>query len=67
MPAWRNGTATLKMPTQLWGAEANLRRELCRTTCMHLDLIGGFRYLDLDEGLELTDLSPRSSTRAPGP
>ena len=24
---------------------------------MHLDLIGGFRYLDLDEGLELTEVS----------
>ena len=51
------GAAQLRLPSQLWGAQVNLRKELCRTACMHIDLIGGFRYLDLREGLDLTEVS----------
>jgi hypothetical protein len=49
------GGVTVQTPSQLWGAEINLRRNLCQDCCWRLDILGGFRYLDLDEGLHVTE------------
>jgi hypothetical protein len=38
---------------RLWGAEVDGRAELFRGTYTHLDLLGGFRHLSLDETLSI--------------
>jgi Putative beta barrel porin-7 (BBP7) len=37
---------------QLWGTEVNLLHALCWGPCLRVRLLGGFRYLDLDEDLD---------------
>jgi hypothetical protein len=49
------GTVTVDTPSRLWGAEINLRERLCGDCCWHVDILGGFRYLDLQEGLHITE------------
>jgi hypothetical protein len=48
-------SSTVTATSHLWGAETNLRYQLCafKTDCVQwfLDLLGGFRYVDLSEGL----------------
>src|SRR5262249_6508363 len=39
----------------LWGAELNYRRKLCRDCTGHLDMLIGFRYLNLSEQLQITE------------
>ncbi len=56
-PGLLAGTARILTNSELYGGEANLRFELCRTCNMHLDLLTGFRYLDLREGLEIEESS----------
>src|SRR5262249_45033457 len=43
------GSARATLMTRLWGAEANLRGNLWDGPCGHIDLIGGFRALGLDD------------------
>ena len=42
-----------QLHSQMSGAETLLRTEIYRGTWAHLDLLGGFRYLDFDEGLNI--------------
>jgi hypothetical protein len=54
------GTVVASLDTRLWGAEANLRKSLCygmtrRCTSFSVDLIGGVRYLSLDESLQIDE------------
>lgn len=46
---------SIDTPTQFWGAELNLRHQLCCGCNYRVDLLGGFRYLDLQEGLHITE------------
>ena len=39
--------------TRLWGAEAYAVGRLCCGSGLHLQLLGGFRYVDLEENLDL--------------
>src|SRR5262249_35285823 len=49
------GSIHVDLPTRLWGAEANWRSNLwCGCLC-RVDLLAGFRYLDLDEGVHITE------------
>jgi hypothetical protein len=54
-PMRSTGTITAESNNRLWGAEANLRCNLCQSCCYRFDLLTGFRYLELDEGLRLTE------------
>lgn len=49
------GTFTAQTTTSLWGADVNLRRFLSGTCCRRLDLIGGFKYLNLNESLTIQE------------
>jgi hypothetical protein len=49
------GSVRVDAPSHLWGAELDLRRNLCSGCCWRLDLLGGFRYVRLDEGLHITE------------
>jgi len=61
-------SAQLSSSTKLWGAEANARYQIWRGICDeshrisgYLDFLGGFRYMDLSEGLTI-DSSTKFST-----
>jgi hypothetical protein len=41
--------------SELWGADANFRWRACSNCWMHWDLLAGFRYLQLDETLGITE------------
>jgi hypothetical protein len=54
-PGLATGSLTARMDTKLWGAEANLRRNVCGGCFYRFDVLGGFRYLDLDEDLTILE------------
>ena len=56
-PGVATGAAQLRGGSRFYGAEANLRHELCCFKCGHLDILGGFRYLQFAEGIEVTTSS----------
>ncbi len=49
------GTATVTTKSELWGADADLRRQILCWNDLHVDLLAGFRYLRLDESLGITE------------
>jgi hypothetical protein len=49
------GTKTISLPQRFWGAEANLSRKLCCGCCYRADLLAGFRFLELDESVEIDE------------
>jgi hypothetical protein len=49
------GSIRIAAPTQFWGVEANLRRTVCCGCNYNLDLLAGYRYLNLNEGLHITE------------
>ena len=61
-PGVATGTVAVTMKSTIWGAEANYRRFLAGNACSRLDLLVGYRYLDLREDLTITE----SFTRVPG-
>lgn len=55
-----SGTVIANLDSRLWGAELNLRKSLCygltrHCTCYNVDLLAGFRYLSLDESLQIDE------------
>jgi hypothetical protein len=40
------------LTSRFWGAEANLRAAVWRTSCVQVSVLGGFRYLELNEMLQ---------------
>jgi hypothetical protein len=59
-PGVATGTITVDLPSRLWGAELNARCSLCcGSDCCgfhyRVGLIGGLRYLDLQEGLTVVE------------
>ena len=54
-PGVQAGAVTVSALSRLWGAEANFRKELIRAPLYHLDLIGGFRFLEVDDAMNITD------------
>jgi hypothetical protein len=49
------GGAAVKFDSSLWGADVNLRRFLTKTNCARLDLLGGFKYISLEEELSIDE------------
>ncbi|MBY0525963.1 MAG: BBP7 family outer membrane beta-barrel protein [Gemmataceae bacterium] len=49
------GTLVVSSSSQLWGAEANVRRNICCGCWGRWDVLGGFRYMDLNEKLGILE------------
>jgi hypothetical protein len=49
------GSIRVVAPTEFWGAEVNLRRTICCGCNYKLDVLAGYRYLSLREGLDITE------------
>jgi hypothetical protein len=54
-PGLAIGAVSARTESYMWGAEANMRRFLCGTPCSRLDLLFGFRYVGLNEELQITE------------
>ncbi|HVK17133.1 MAG TPA: BBP7 family outer membrane beta-barrel protein [Fimbriiglobus sp.] len=54
-PGLATGSVAVTTETYMWGAEANLRRFLLGSPCSRLDLLFGFRYVGLNEELQITE------------
>ena len=50
-----HGSATIHDYTQLWGIDANLRYKLWRGPNCWVDLLFGYRYINLGEGIGITE------------
>ena len=61
-PGVATGNVIASFKSTVWGAEANYRRFLACHGCARLDLLVGYRYLDVREDLSITE----SFTRVPG-
>jgi Putative beta barrel porin-7 (BBP7) len=55
-------TITIQSSSQLWDAEANAVYSLLTNDRVHVQLLGGFRYLDLAENLRLSAASTDAAT-----
>ncbi|MCI0683306.1 MAG: BBP7 family outer membrane beta-barrel protein [Gemmataceae bacterium] len=51
----REGLTEIEAASRMFGFEVNFRRELCRTSCGHLDLLFGYRQFHLDEAIAVRD------------
>jgi hypothetical protein len=54
-PGVNKGTVTIVAPSELWGAEANYRQNLCCGCWYRLDALVGFRFVELEESLHITE------------
>jgi hypothetical protein len=54
-PGLLKGTLNIAAPSRLWGADLDWRHNLCCGCCYRVDLLAGFRYLELNEGLDITE------------
>jgi hypothetical protein len=50
-PGLSTGSISVAAPTRLWGMEVDLRRQVYSGGVFRMDLLGGFRFVDLEEGL----------------
>jgi hypothetical protein len=62
IPGIAVGTINISSYSQLYGFEINLVDSLYRDECWNVEILGGFRFLGLDEGLTYAD----ATTAAPG-
>ncbi|HVL12600.1 MAG TPA: BBP7 family outer membrane beta-barrel protein [Gemmata sp.] len=61
-PGLASGGVTVALENSLWGAEANYRRYLFGNPCARVDALVGYRYLNMNEQLQITE----QFTRLPG-
>ena len=54
-PGLATGSARIDFDTNLWGAEVNLKRALACGPCSRLDLLVGYKNLNLSETLSITE------------
>ena len=57
LPPQQTGSSTVTLFNRLWGADATLKKELHRANCGFIDFLGGFRFVQLDEGLTVSDVT----------
>jgi hypothetical protein len=50
-----SGAIAIDLPVRFWGLEANVRRNLLSGCSYRVDLLGGIRYLDLAEDLDIVE------------
>ncbi len=63
-PGVVTGSVGVTSSTQLWGIEGNLRHRLLCGCNGYLDVLGGFRYLQLNESLMITENLTQLATGA---
>ena len=51
----RSGVSEIEASSRLFGFEVNLRRELCRSSHGHFDMLIGYRQFHLDEAIAIRD------------
>ena len=61
-PGVVSGTVSVHTASELYGTELNLRSNLWRNCCWRLDVIGGFRYVNLNESLDINENLAEAST-----
>lgn len=54
-PGLGTGGIAVNTFSRLWGAEMNLRYNICDNCRWHFDVLGGFRYLNLREGINIQE------------
>jgi hypothetical protein len=54
-PGFEAGGITVTTSSKLWGTELNLRRNLIADCSFRFDVFAGFRYLDLEEKLDVAE------------
>jgi hypothetical protein len=54
-PGVATGNLAINDESHFWGTELNARCKICCGCDYRLDLFGGFRYLDLEESLQITE------------
>ncbi len=54
-PDLATGSVSVDSPSRLWGAELNWREKFCCGCNYRVDVLAGFRYAELDEGLHVTE------------
>ncbi len=59
------GTVTASARNTLWGAEANLRANLWGGPAWDIDLVGGYRYMGLDDSLTVSENLAALNTGTP--
>ena len=61
-PGLSTGSARIDFDTNIWGTEVNARRALlcCPTPCSRLDLLVGFKNLNVSESLNITESFART-------
>jgi hypothetical protein len=57
LPNRAQGSVVVSSTSRLWGADVNLRKNLCGDCCWRIDLLAGFRYLDLFDNLSIQEQS----------
>lgn len=55
LPEVAEGSMRISLETEFWGLEANALKNICCGCNYRVDLLAGFRYLRLDEGLNVTE------------
>ncbi|MDY3563717.1 BBP7 family outer membrane beta-barrel protein [Gemmata sp. JC673] len=64
-PGVANGSVLVTLKNTVWGAEVNYRRYLTSGPNMRLDLLAGYRFLDLREELTITERFVRTPDSDP--
>jgi hypothetical protein len=54
-PGVSTGNVQISAPSRFWGAEANLRCNVCCGCDWKVDALGGFRYLNLEESISIQE------------
>jgi hypothetical protein len=54
-PDLATGSISVDSPSRFWGAELNWREKFCCGCNYRVDVLAGFRYLELDESLNITE------------
>lgn len=54
-PGFSTGTLLVETDSQLWGADVNFRKAVCRTCDSRSEWFAGLRYLNLAENLRITE------------
>ena len=55
-PGISTGHVVVSTPSSLWGIDSNLRCNVCMACDYRFDLLAGFRYLNLYEGLNIAEV-----------
>ncbi|MCI0680770.1 MAG: BBP7 family outer membrane beta-barrel protein [Gemmataceae bacterium] len=68
LPFVQGGAVDVNLESRLWGFEVNLRKTRCEQECRRIQVLAGFRFLDLDETLRIAaatqDLAAGAGNRA---